>query len=168
MQKPRTTITAHRISRLIAWTRLVLAWFASVLVTAAPITKRRLNRFGHVLLNSLARHVRNLIILRSVEILRPRARRNQRRNFAPAGFERRITPRHFLRSLGGSRLRRAFRHKDRATRISILLEALANIDTLARRVGRYLTRLAPIIATAPPHQPTRSLTSLAPCAADSS
>jgi hypothetical protein len=170
MNSSRTPIcTTHRLARLIAWTRLVLAWVAMLMFSAAPkINARRLGRFANLSLDSLARRVRNLIIIRAAQLMNPRRRAKQRFNFAASGFTRRTIPRQLLRSIGGSRLRRALGHCDPAARISMLLEALRDIDALARRIARYLTRLAPIIAVQPPQDAARTLAAFAPRAADSS
>lgn len=168
MNKPRPIITPHRYARLIAWTQLVLMLFAGLIARTAPISKRRLERYGHISLDMLARRIRNLIILRAIQILNPRRTPRQRFNHAHAGFTRRIVPRQFLRSFGGSRLRRALRHRDPATRISILLAALQSIDTFARTITRYMTRLAAIIALAPPRDVIPAFAAPTPSPADSS
>jgi hypothetical protein len=88
MNPSRTPIiTEHRLARLIAWTRLALAWVAMLMFSAAPkVSTRRLERFANLSLDSLARRVRNLIIIRAVQFLNPRRAPRQRFNFAPAGF----------------------------------------------------------------------------------
>jgi hypothetical protein len=168
MYQPRPIITAQRYARLIAWTQLVLMLFAGLIARAAPISTRRLERYGHISLDMLARRIRNLIILRAFQIMRPRRMPRQRFNHAHAGFTRRIIPRQFLRSFGGSRLRRALRHRDPAARISILLAALQRIDAFARTITRYMTRLAPIIPLAPPCEAIPAFVAPAPSPADSS
>ncbi|MBC7769728.1 MAG: hypothetical protein H7124_13185 [Phycisphaerales bacterium] len=168
---PTTSNTEHRrLARLIAWARLALVWFAMLMFAAAPPrNRRRLGRFALLSLDDLARLVRNLILARAAQLAGVgRAKRAPCRNYAPSGFSRRLRPRQVARSLAGSRLRRALRHRDRATRISILLAALRDLDAHARNVARKLTRLAPIIALQPPHHAVRTLARLPLVAADTS
>jgi len=169
-QSRSTPCTEQRLARFITWARLMLGWIAMLMVsTGFKPDPRRLRRYGHLSLDRLARMVRNLIIIRACQIMpAPRLRAPPRRNVAPAGFTRRLERRQFLRSFAGSRLRRALRARDPATRISVLLAALRDIDVLARLVKRRLTRLRPVQPTEPPHDALRTLAIHAPCAADSS
>jgi len=171
MKQSRSTLcTEQRLARFITWARLMLGWVAMLMFSIGfkPDT-RRLRRHGSVSVDGLARMVRNLIIIRASQIMpAPTLRAPPRRNFAPAGFTRRLERRQFLRSCAGSRLRRALRGRDPATRISVLLAALRDIDALARLVKRRLTRLRPVLPTEPPHDALRTLAIHAPCAADSS
>jgi hypothetical protein len=79
----------------------------------------------------------------------------------------------WLRRVAGSWLRRSLASEGGAAlRISRLLAALADLDTLARRLVRRLrrglTRLRPIVMTRAPQSACTSLAEPAPCAADSS
>lgn len=164
-----TLISAQRLARLTAWTRLALMWFAMFLFAPAALTNiRRLNRFGFLSLDDLTRCVRDLIVIRAAQIMRTPPQPRQRFDYAQPGFRRRMHPRQLIRAAAGSRLRRALRHRDMATRISILLAALRDLDAFARAIARKLTRLAPILACAPPHNSVRTLACAAPYAADSS
>lgn len=164
-----TPISAQRLTRLTAWTRLALMWFAMFLLAPAALTNiRRLNRFGFLSLDDLTRCVRDLIVIRAAQIMRTPPQRRQRFDYAPPGFRRRMQPRQLIRAAAGARLRRALRHRDMATRISILLASLRDLDGFARAIARKLTRLAPILACAPPRESVRILACVAPYAADSS
>jgi len=162
--------TEHRLARLAAWARLMLGWIAMLMFSAGfKPNRRRLHRYGDLSVHRLARMVRNLIIIRACQTAPPPTLRPPpRRNFAPTGFARRLHPRGFLRACAGSRLRRALRARDPATRISLLLGALCNLDAMATLVKRRLTRLRPVLPTRPPHDACRTLAALAPYATDSS
>jgi hypothetical protein len=176
MKKPPPLINPHRIARLIAWLRAMLAWAASVLfVDAAPSRRRIRQRYRFLSLNRLERLVRALIIIRAIDLahLRARPRRGVLRNAATNGFHRCTERGAWLRAIAGSRLRKALKHRDPAQRIQLLLAALANIDGFARRyllprAERRLTRRFPILMLAPPVAATTSRLMPEPCAANTS
>lgn len=164
-----TPISARRLARLTAWTRLVLVWFAMFLFAPSPPDNlRRVNRFGFLSLDALALCVRDLIVIRAAQMIAAAPQRRPRLDYATTGFRRRLHPRQLIRAAAGARLRRALRHHDPATRISILLAALRDLDRFARAIARKLTRLTPIVIAAP--RAVRLCTQIQPipCAADSS
>jgi len=174
MNKPfRSTLcTEHRLARLAAWARLMLAWIAMLLFaddTPRP-NRRHIKRYG-VSLDSMARMVRNLMIIRAAQLTRPNLRtRRQCPNYAPRGFAKRMRPRHAPRSVAGSRLRRALRRGDAGGRIALLLDLLANLDAA---VAKFMpkprrTRLSPLIVTGPAPDAVRSLAAPIAFATDSS
>jgi hypothetical protein len=166
-------ISSHRLVRLIAWARLALAWAAMMLFSedAPRPTRRRIRRYGLLSLDRLERLVRNLVLIRAAQLARRPARRCTFA-FAPAGFRRRRRTRQLLRAVAGSRLRRALRDRDPAKRMARLVQALADIETLARRIVRRLpkglTRVRALVAVRPPHERIRSLAAPARCTCDSS
>jgi hypothetical protein len=168
-------ISNHRLARLLAWARLALAWAAMMLFSdSAPLLdlRRCIQRFRLLSLDRLARLVRNLVIIRAAQMAGPRARRRSARASASPGFVRRMRPARILRSCGGSQLRRVLRDRDPARRMARIIEALRDIDQLARklvrRLRRGLTRLRPLVMRRPPSSLVCSLAAPAPFAADTS
>lgn len=176
MKKPPSPFNPHRIARLIAWLRAMLAWAASVLFAdAAPSRRHIRQRYGFLALDPLARLVRDLAIVRAADLTHLRARPRFRgvRNASAQGFHRRTTRGAWKRAIAGSRLRNALKHRDPAQRIQLLLAAIADIDAfalryLARRAKRRLTRLLPILMFAPPPALFVSRAAPEPCAVNTS
>ncbi|MBC7769622.1 MAG: hypothetical protein H7124_12645, partial [Phycisphaerales bacterium] len=158
MKQNRSAPTnAHKLARLIAWAQLMLAWIGMMLFSeTAPQFSRRhmLQRYRHLTLQPLARLVGHLILIRAAHFAGDGTRaQRQLRNYAPAGFARRMRPRQLVRSSIGSVLRKALRHRDLGQHFAILVHALAHLDTharaLARRLRRGRSRLCPIVLTRP-------------------
>ena len=147
--KPHILLTPHRRARLIAWALAMLAWVHAVFVADRIMTRRQLRKRGCLLsLDGLARLVTRLILIRAAEIVGPRKPR--KRLFRDRGED--LKRRHFVRSVIGSRLRRAFKHRDVHQRIAILIAALKALDVwaarFAKRLARRVTKLWPIAAAA--------------------
>jgi hypothetical protein len=119
-------------------------------------------------LDGLTRMTIELMICRAAEL----ARLRRRQRIRVWRYGRDLTPRHLLRSLVGSRLRRVLKPKDVAARIAILTGVLRNLDTfaaqLAKRMRRGLTRLWPILPAPTSAAPLVALAAPAPSYADSS
>ena len=175
---PSHSLSQHRFARLIAWARLMLAWIGAVLFsTGAVAVKRRhiRRRYGFLSLDRMAHMTACLIFARACDLARrPPVRRGAPLlDHAPHGFAKRTRGRHLLRSAIGSKLRGALRHRDLGVRLSILIDALANLDAWARllvaRLNRGFTRLLAIIPVRPPHDNVRDTAApSAPYAADTS
>jgi hypothetical protein len=149
-RRPHLT-TSHKRRRLALWTLTVLQWIAAVLFAGKQITLRQLaQRWPRISLERLTRTVIKLIIVRAGELARRRPPKRLR--FWNRGRDLRRD--HIVRSLLGSSLRRALKHKDLATRIARLIGVLRNLDAYAQRLAlrfkRGLTRLWAI-----PPAPTR-------------
>lgn len=164
----------RKLARLIAFTSLVLAWIGTMLFgDEKPISRRHVRqRYAWLNLNVMARVIAHLVLARAVAFA-PRLPKRTQRNYAGAGFTRSIGRSHVLRTLIGSRLRKSLKHPDVATRFARLLDALRNIDALARQLAHRLrkgrTRVSPIIAVRPPHDALRCVAPAYACeAADSS
>jgi hypothetical protein len=176
MNTSRSTSSAHRFARLIAWTKLMLGWVAMLLCAgAAPRPSRRhiRKRYRFLDLEDLRIRVRNLVIIRAGQIAGRRRVRQLVRRDAPAGFVRRRSLRAFLRRISGAWLCRRLRCKGGpGERIAHLLGVLAELDALAeklaRRWARGLYRFCPLVMTRAWAAPVRSLCASAPAAADSS
>jgi hypothetical protein len=174
MRKPIRFLRQHRRDRLIAWALAMLTWVASVLFTERAPTRRRIRqRYRRLSLRMLTRLVRNLAIIRAVELTQIRPPQRQVRNAAPSGFRRRTRPRALVRAVIGARLRKAFKRGDLAQRVQFLISALADIDAFARhylvpRALRRLTKLCAIIPIAPQADAISSALAPAPACADSS
>jgi hypothetical protein len=145
MKSPRRFLTTpHQRQRLALWALAMLSWIAAVLFAGKEITHRQLRQRYRVSVESLTRMVIHLILLRARELsgLRPRKLR-----FWKHGRD--LRTRHLIRSVVGSKLRRALKHKDPAMRIARLIGALHNLDAyaqhLAQRFRRRLTRLWAIV-----------------------
>jgi hypothetical protein len=168
MQSPQRFLTTpHRRQRLVLWAIAMLSWIAAVLFAEREITHRQLRQRRRASIDGLRRVVINLILLRARELsgLRPRKLR-----FWKHGRD--LRTRHLIRSLVGSKLRRALKHKDPAMRIARLIGALRNLDAyaqhLALRMRRRLTRLWAITPAPTFVAPLVGLLAPAPAIADSS
>ncbi|WP_395646769.1 hypothetical protein [Terricaulis sp.] len=149
--QPKPRLSPHRRARLIAWSLAMLLWLRSVLSGGAIMSRRRIRQRGGLFqLDRLARFITNLIIIRAGEIAGNRGPR--RRLFRDRGADR--EPRHLRRSVIGSRLRRALKHRDIDVRLALLIRALRGIEVLAEafalRMRRRVTRLWPILPGACP------------------
>lgn len=122
-------ISTHRLARLNAWARLWLVWFVGV---ASALWRPRA-------LDHVARGVGSLILLNAAARWRRRIRTNNRH-----GRVKRETRRIAI----GSRLRRALRGRDFASRLGAILavvrDAEHHIARLLRRLHKGLTRLRTI------------------------
>jgi hypothetical protein len=123
----------------------MLSWIAAVLFAEKGVTARQARqRYRRVSLDGLTRMVIHLIIVRAGDLA---PRRPRKLRFWKHG--RAVRRRHFMRSVAGSRLRRALRHKDPAARIVKLIAALRNLDAYTQLLPGRLTRLWAITATPP-------------------
>jgi len=119
----------------------------------------------------MARLALRLIYIRGIDFARlPRRPRGPLpRDFTGAGFRRRVRPRQLRRSILGSELRRALRHRDLRTRFAMIVAAFADLDTharaFARRLKRGFPRIMTIVAVRPPGQSLPSVDLGAPVAA---
>lgn len=174
MHKPPPLLTPHRCARLVAWAQAMLAWLATALFGAGALSGAwRLRRYP--LLDSIEHLVRGLAICRTIELahLRERPRARLLHDTLGAGFRRRTERSEILRSIAGSRWRKALKHRDPAQRLQRLLAALADIDSFARRylvprAMRRLTRLFPVLPVAPPAVRVASRAAPETCAVNSS
>jgi hypothetical protein len=142
----RFLTTPHQRQRLALWTLTALQWVAAVLFGGREVAVRHLHqRCPLISLERLTRLATCLLIVRAREQARCRAGTLR---FWRHGRD--LRPRHLIRSLLGSKLRRAFKPKGVAARIAALIGLLRNLDAcarrLARRMRRGLTRLWPIKA----------------------
>ncbi|WP_395645434.1 hypothetical protein [Terricaulis sp.] len=147
--KPLIRLSPNRRARLVAWTLAMLAWVNAVFFDGHIMTRRQLRqRGGFLSLDHIARALTQLIILRAAELVR--LHRRGRMSFHKHGADMR--PRHLRRSVIGSRIRRALKHRDAGQRIAILITALKTLDVwaarLAQRLGRRVTKLWAIAACA--------------------
>lgn len=168
MQAHRPLLTQHRRQRLVLWALAMLTWVEAVLFGNGNVTWRQLHqRCERLSLHGLARMVLYLIILRASDIA---GRRRRKLRFWKYGRDLRRS--HLMRSLVGSKLRRALKHRDLATRIAKLIAALRNLDAharpLAQRMRRRLTRLWAITPTASPAEALVASPASAPAYPDSS
>lgn len=147
----RSKITAHQRQRLILWALTMLHWFAKALLDYRIVTKRQLAQRGDYSLGWLTRLVTNIALHRARDFLGrvPTVKHVWRRG-------RDLRRSHMRRSLIGARVRRALKHKDIATSIARLIDALNNIDHYARQLAKRYKRLRRLWSIKPP---------LAPCAA---
>jgi hypothetical protein len=136
MQTPRRPYLApHRRQRLILWALAMLTWIASVLASIAP-TRRHLSQRGAMSIHRLARMVKQLVLLRAADIAGMK-----RKTRPPLLFKqgRDMRRRHIMRSMVGSRLRRALDHRDPVARIAILIDALTHLDAWAARFAKHIS-----------------------------
>jgi hypothetical protein len=161
MQAQRPYLTLHRRRRLVLWALTMLAWIASLFGGAGPLRRHLHQRHRKMSLDGLALMIKQVILLRAADINR---RRRRRLVFFKRGRD--LRRRHFMRSIYGSRLRRALKHGDPLTRITILADALKHLDAWAQRFAKRLRcgfmRLWAIVATPSPvalipDAPTRAL-----------
>lgn len=153
---PKPRLSRHQRSRLIAWTLALLLWLARALQAGIAPTRRHIRqRYAFFDLDWVAHRISALIVLRAHEL----ARLSRRKPPPLYRYGRCRKTAGFLRSAFGARLRHALKHRDIATRISILIDALRRLDVLAarfaRRLQRKFTRLWPIFAA---HGATPALT----------
>lgn len=146
MQLQKRHLSKHRRARLIAWSLAILAWFAwAFSAECAPKRRHMRRRYGLVSLDGLARTVALLILVRAAELAG--VRRWRANPFFARVRGRQRWPRHAVRSIIGSRLRRALKHKDFTTRVAILTDALRRLDAWAalyvKRMRKGLTKLWP-------------------------
>ena len=162
----RPYLTQHRCRRLVLWALTMLAWIGAVLAGVVP-NRRRQRQRGDVSLDTLADFIKQLVLMRDAEV-------------SDVEYERALFSRHdrdlrcahVFRSVIGSKLRRALRHRDPARRIALLIHALKHLDVLtadfARRVRRGFTRLWPILPALMPAVAIRAAAVPALAAPDSS
>ena len=147
--KPHIILNPHRRARLIAWTLAMLAWVHAVFFNDRIMSRRQLRKRGCFLsLDGLARMVTRLILIRAAELLGPRQPRKRMVRVRGEDLRRR----HLVRSVIGSRLRRAFKHRDVRERVAILIAALKTLDLwaarFAKRLARRVTKLWAILSSA--------------------
>jgi hypothetical protein len=133
----------------------MLTWVASVF-SGRALTRRHLHQRGDLSVPGLAVLVKQLILIRACELVRLNRAR-------PAFFQRGrdLRPRHIMRSIIGSKLRRALDHRDPLKRIAILIGALTHLDAWSARFAKRLYRgLRRLWAIAP--APTSALLILGP------
>jgi hypothetical protein len=159
------TITAHRKTRLIAWARLLLVWLGVRLFrdNSGRISERHLLARGLYLnLDAVARTINNIILLHACAKLGMGTGHPPKlRNYASTGFSRRTRVRSITRAGRGSWLRKRLQHRDLLTHFLLIVNALNNVDALAdraaKRLSRGLTRLFAIRLVRPPHDAARTL-----------
>jgi hypothetical protein len=164
----RFLTTPHQRQRLALWALTLLQWIAAVLFGGKSVSVRQLRqRCERASLESLTRLAIDLLIVRAGELAgcRPGKRRYWRHG-------RDLRPRHLIRSLLGSNLRRALKPKHVSARIAAVIGALRDLDRYARRLAHRMRRgLARLWAIAPAPMPAKAVSdaSAAPLAfADSS
>jgi hypothetical protein len=164
--QPRFLTTSHRRQRLALWALAMLSWIAAVLFAGKQLTARQLRqRHRRLSLDGLVRLITQLIIVRAAEL--GRWRRHGRLRFWLHGRD--LKRRHYIRSLIGSRLRRALNHKDLAARLRRLIHVLRHLDAFARQLSRRrLTRLWSIAPAPTPAATIFGAPAPSPAAADSS
>ena len=144
----------------------MLLWIASLFAGVRP-TRRQLDRRGDISLDGVAWLVRRLILVRAAEL----AGYNRNR---PCFFKygRDLRRAQLLRSICGSKLRRALDHSDPIARIAILIDALTHLDAwaarFAKRLRRRITRLWAIMPAPTPALALAGALALPPPCADSS
>lgn len=167
---------SHRIARITIWARAMLAWLALFILSpeAGGVRRHIRQRYRFISLDKIERLICALVLIRSVEIARPRRRAHRQvRNAAPPSFRRRVRRGGLLRATFGSRLRASLRHRDPRERIARLVAAAADIDGYARRylvprAVRGLARLYAVILVAPQASALAGEIVAPPKAADSS
>lgn len=147
----------------------MLSWIAAVLFGGKDFAPRQLlQRCGRISLERLTRRTIYLLILRADELAGQRVRRRVRYH----KHGRDLRPRHLIRSLLGSKLRRVLRPKGLAARIAALINVLRNLDAhaqrLAARMKRRLTRLWAMLAVLTPTTIASGSPAPLPALADSS
>ena len=118
-------------------------------------------------IHGLTLMVKQLILLRAGEIAGLRRRRLL---FFKRGRD--LRRRHLMRSILGSKLRRALHHRDPIARIAILIDALTHLDAWASRFAKRLRcgfmRLWSIAPAATPAMALLGPPASPPACADSS
>jgi hypothetical protein len=156
--------TAHQRRRYALWVMAMLHWIAALLIQAVRPTKRQFEQRGEVSIARLTHLVITLLVIRAAE-------RSRIRSGAPRCWRhgRTLLRRHFMRSVLGSRLRRAIKPKDTAARIGALIHALRHLDDFADQLARrMLTRLWGILPARTPNARVFDVAAPTLVAADSS
>lgn len=174
MKTAKPSLSEHRLTRLIAWGRAVLAWLAVMLIGDVVAPRRRLHRFA--MLEHMPRFIEHLLVIRAHALVFPRKRPRApaRPADAPAGFARRgLRGTQVLRAAIGLATRRRLRPRSLSARLTIWFEALRDLDAFAapivRRAKRRLTRLCAIVPVRPPQCAAYSAAApFAPTPADTS
>jgi hypothetical protein len=135
MHSYRPFLTQHRIQRLALWGLATLSWMAAVLFGDRLIAFHQLRRFDDTTLLGVKRMVVALLIERALNMLHRRRNRRRARLWRH-GLD--LRPRHWIRSLLGSKLRRALNHRDPATHMAQLIAVLRNLDAYAARLARRM------------------------------
>ena len=130
----RPYLTQHRRRRLVLWALAMLAWIASLLAGHKPTWRQLRQRHRRMSIHGLAMLVKQLILLRAADIAG--LKRKRRPLFFKHGRD--LRRRHFMRSILGSRLRRALNHRDPIARIAVLIDALTHLDAWAARFAKRL------------------------------
>jgi hypothetical protein len=166
MKLIRPILSTHRLRRLALWTLTVLHWIAANLIHQRAITPRHRTQRGDISLQWLARLVANLIAIRALHILGAQRKASYWRH------GRDLRRRHYRRSLLGSKLRRALKHRDLATHIAQLITLLRNLDKegarLAFRIRHRLRRLWRIMPAIAPAEAPYGAPASSPALSDSS
>lgn len=137
MQIVRRFLTQHRLQRAVLWTLAVLTWMDGAVFGALDVSWRHVRqRVRLIWLPGLARHVGALVLMRALQLARPR----QRKQILYWRRGRDLRRSNFRRSVIGSELRRALRHKDERAWIARLIAVLRNLDVYAARLARRLSR----------------------------
>lgn len=142
MQTPRQFLTtARQRQRLVLWALAMLSWIAAVLFAGRRVDVRQLRRrYNRASIEGLTRITLHLVVIRASELGRWRRRRPL---LWSRGRDMRV--RHLIRSLVGSKLRRALKRERLSERIEALRYVLRHLDVFARYLARRrLTRLRPI------------------------
>ena len=152
----RPPISHHRVARLNAWARLWLMWFVGFCASFWRDDRTQARDVARA-----ARAVASLVILNAVERTAPLRANNRHGRLNPAR----------LRTVAGSRLRRALQGRDWRTRLMAILTVMRDLDThaarLARRLYSGLTRLR-VLDPKPEAAPALAHVSAATARADSS
>ncbi|HJS80421.1 MAG TPA: hypothetical protein VJ748_07320 [Vitreimonas sp.] len=130
----RPYLTRHRRQRLVLWALAMLAWIASLFAGREPTRRQLRQRHRRLSIHGLAMMVKRLILLRAADIAG--LKRKRRPLFFKHGRDMRR--RHFMRSIFGSKLRRALHHRDPIARIAVLIDALTHLDAWAARFAKRL------------------------------
>jgi hypothetical protein len=169
MKVHRQILSQHRLQRIVLWTLTLLHWIAAVFSSNRPAHARHQSQRGDYSLAQLSNWIGALLIARAAQMLRTQPRRSRFAYWRRAFNER---PTGFNRSLLGSRLRRALKHKDPATHVAQLIAVLRNLDThaarLAFRARNRLRRLLRAMLAIAPATPLPGAPAPSPALADSS
>lgn len=175
MQLQRSPLCSeHRLARFILWLGVLLAWFAAGALQRSAASQRHHRRYGALTIETLTRAVRNIILIRAAQVLKPNPRHQVRgRANARPGFRQSSWRRPSLRAIAGVELRRILRNRGSFIgRVIHLIAILRRVDALAARLAhrrqRPFTRLRAITPIAPPNHAVRTICTSAPVAADSS
>lgn len=166
--KSRPRLSRHRQTRIIAWALAMLLWLHSVLRSAHVRPRHIRQRGAWLSLDDVARLVTDLIGVRAAALAGNGAPR--KRLFRDRGVD--LRPHHYRRSVVGSRLRRALKHRDFDTRVKRLIDALRDLEVfatrLAQRMRRRVTKLWAIPACSGACQPLAAGAAVAVGADDTS